>query len=58
MSESKEEFYNGDLIYIGDRFIGTWVGINPSNGSHVIYKEDDNSYKAYHSYQISKRKNT
>jgi len=46
-------FEPGDKVYIGDRFGGVWVGVNPVTQSHVVYWERLNEYRAYHSHQIS-----
>jgi hypothetical protein len=47
------EFSNGDKVYIGNRYIGVWIGENPVTGSHVVYRENFNEYGAYHASQIS-----
>lgn len=53
---NEKGFENGDCIYIGARFIGRWVGINPETLSHVVYDGDENTYWAYHEHQIDKHK--
>ena len=45
-------FENGDKVFIGSRFVGLWVGLNPITDSHVVYKDCDNEYKAFHGWQI------
>jgi len=45
---------NGEEVYVGDRFVGIWIGNNPITGSEVVYKEDGNEYRAFHTYQILK----
>lgn len=47
------EFSNGDKVYIGNRYIGVWIGENPVTGSHVVYIGHLNEYIAYHASQIS-----
>lgn len=54
MNVTKLDFKNGDKVYIGSRFVGLFVGVNPVTDSYVVYKEKTNEYGSYHFWQISR----
>jgi hypothetical protein len=53
---NEKGFKNGDCVYVGKKFIGRWVGINPEKLSHVVYNGDKDEYKVFHEHQINKHK--
>lgn len=45
---------NGERIYIvgSDRFVGLFVGVNPSTDSLVCFNEESGEYRSFHHWQV------
>lgn len=46
-------FKVGDNCYIGERYVGIFIGINPINFSYIVFTASG-EYKGYHSYQLNR----